>query len=91
MSHQDGLRNHGTEATGLSKPDNDDSRVKKKSENVAHLQDRIKLKNLKNSGRLWNSPTTGLHSTEVPRKNPINGNFEVLVSELAADLSRRRM
>ena len=28
------------------------SRVQKKSENVAHLQDRIKLKNLKNSGHV---------------------------------------
>jgi hypothetical protein len=39
--------------------DNGDNRVQKKSKNVANLQDRIKLKNLKNSGRLWNSPTTG--------------------------------
>jgi hypothetical protein len=52
MSHQDRLGNHGTEATGLNKPDNGGNRVQKKSENVAHLQDRIKLKNLKNSGRL---------------------------------------
>jgi hypothetical protein len=59
MSRQDGLGNHGTEATGSSKPNHGDNRVQKKSENVAHLQDGIKLKNLKNSGHLWNSPTTG--------------------------------
>jgi len=58
MSHQHGLGNHGTEATGLTKPDNRDDRVQKKSENAAHLQDRIKLKKLKNSGGLWNSTTT---------------------------------
>jgi hypothetical protein len=32
--------------------------MEKKSENVAHVRDGIKLKNLKNSGRLRNSPTT---------------------------------
>src|SRR5215468_10845248 len=59
MSHQDGLGNNGPETTGLSKPDDGDDRMEKKSENVVHTRDGIKLKNLKNSGRLRNSPTTG--------------------------------
>src|SRR5215470_6513015 len=58
MSHQDGLGDNGPETTGLSKPDDGDDRMEKKSENVAHARDGIKLKNLKNSGRLRNSPTT---------------------------------
>src|SRR5215468_8786143 len=56
MSHQDGLGNNGPETTGLSKPDDGDDRMEKKSENVVHTRDGIKLKNLKNSGRLRNSP-----------------------------------
>jgi hypothetical protein len=59
MSHQDGFGNDGLKATGASKPDDGDDRMEKKSENVAHVRDGIKLKNLKNSGRLRNSPTTG--------------------------------
>jgi len=59
MSHQDGLGDNGPETTGLSKPDDGDDRMEKKSENVVHTRDGIKLKNLKNSGRLRNSPTTG--------------------------------
>ena len=59
MSHQDGLGDDGPETTGLSKPDDGDDRMEKKSENVAHARDGIKLKNLKNSGRLRNSPWTG--------------------------------
>ena len=42
MSHQDGLGNNGTEPTGLTKPDDGDDRVQKKSENVAHAEDRIR-------------------------------------------------
>jgi hypothetical protein len=49
MSHQDGLGNNGPEAPRLSKPDDGDDRVQKKSENVAHASDAIKLKKLKNS------------------------------------------
>src|SRR5215467_1167155 len=59
MSHQDGLGNNRPETTGLSKPDDGDDRMEKKSENVAHARDGIKPKNLKNSGRLRNSPWTG--------------------------------
>jgi hypothetical protein len=33
--------------------------MQKKSKNIAHAQDGIKLKKLNNSGRLRNSPTTG--------------------------------
>jgi hypothetical protein len=36
MSHQDGLGNDRTEPTGLTKPDGDNDRVQKKSENIAH-------------------------------------------------------
>jgi hypothetical protein len=43
MSHQYGLGYHRPEATGLTE-DNGDDHMQKKSENVAHLQDRIKLK-----------------------------------------------
>ena len=49
------LGNDGTEATGLSKPDDGNNRVQKKSENVAHLQDRIRLKEATESRAL----TTG--------------------------------
>jgi hypothetical protein len=48
MPHQDGFGDNGTEATGLSKPDDDDDRMKNQSKNVAHAPDGIKLKNLKN-------------------------------------------
>jgi hypothetical protein len=61
MSHQDGFGNHGPEATGLTKSDESDHGMQKKSENVAHAPDGIKLKKLKNSIGLWNSPTTGLN------------------------------
>ena len=63
MSHQDGLGNNGPETTGLSKPDDGDDRMEIKSENVAHARNGIKL-NLKNSGRLRNSPTTGFESPD---------------------------
>ena len=55
---EDGLGNNGPEATGLSKPDDGDDRMQKKTENVAHAADGSKLKKLKNSVRLWNSPPT---------------------------------
>ena len=58
MPHQDGFGDNGPETTGLSKPDDGDDRMEKKSENGAHSPDGIKLKNLKNSVRLRNSPTT---------------------------------
>jgi integrase len=35
------------------------NRMQKKSENVAHAEDGIRLRKLKNSGRLRNSPPTG--------------------------------
>jgi hypothetical protein len=43
MSHQDGLGNNGTESTRLDQPDDDNNRMQKESENVAHGQDGIKL------------------------------------------------
>jgi hypothetical protein len=55
-----GFGNHGPEATGLTKSDESDDCMQKKSENVAHAPDGIKLKKLKNSIGLWNSPTTGV-------------------------------
>jgi len=59
MPHQDGFGDNGPEATGSSKPDDGDDGMQKNSENIAHAPDGIKLKNLKNSLRLRNSPTTG--------------------------------
>jgi len=44
MSHQDGFSNNGTEPSGSGKSDDDDDRMQRKSENVAHPQDGIKLK-----------------------------------------------
>ena len=38
MSHQDGLGDNRPETTGLSKPDDGDDRMEKKSENVAHVR-----------------------------------------------------
>ena len=49
VSHQDGFGHHGTEPTGSGKSDHDDDGLQKKSENVAHAQDGIKLGKLKNS------------------------------------------
>src|SRR5215475_7278328 len=66
MPHQDGLGDNGPETTRLSKPDDGDDRMEKKSENVAHARDGIKLKNRKNSMGLANSPTTRL----VPAPQP---------------------
>jgi hypothetical protein len=60
MPHQDGFGDNGSEDTGLSKPDDGDDCMQKKSENIAHAPDGINLKNLKNSVRLRNSPTTRL-------------------------------
>ncbi len=37
-----------------------DDCMQKENENIAHAQDGIRLTKLKNSGRLRNSPTTGL-------------------------------
>jgi hypothetical protein len=42
MPHQDGFGDNGPEATGLSKPDDGDDRMQKKSENIAHAPDGIK-------------------------------------------------
>jgi len=58
MPDQDGFGDNGPEATRLSEPDDGDDGMQKKSENVAHAPDGIKLKNLKNSVRLPNSPRT---------------------------------
>jgi hypothetical protein len=49
VSQQHGLDHNGTEPTGSSKSDHDDDGMQKKSENVAHAQDGIKLSKLKNS------------------------------------------
>src|SRR5215470_8216652 len=59
VSHQDGFGNNRTQPTGSNEPDDDDEGMQKKSENVAHTQDGIKLKKLRNSWRLRNSPPTG--------------------------------
>jgi integrase len=56
MSHQDGLGDNGPQPTGLNQPDDGDDHMQKKSENVAHAEDGIRLRKLKNSGRLRNSP-----------------------------------
>jgi hypothetical protein len=57
VSHQDGFGNNRTEPTGSIKPDDDG--MQKKSENVGHAEDGIRLKKLENSGNLPNSPPTG--------------------------------
>jgi hypothetical protein len=59
VSHQDGFGNDRTQPTRSSKPHDDDG-MKKKSEYVAHAQDGIRRKKLKNSGRLRNSLPTHL-------------------------------
>jgi hypothetical protein len=74
MPHQDGFGDNGPEATGLSKPDDGDDCMQKKSENVAHAPDGIKLKNLKNSLRLRNSPTTG---ETIQTRNAITRFYEL--------------
>jgi len=58
VSQQDGFGHHGTEPARSTKSDNDDDRMQKKGENVAHAEDGIRLRKLKNSGRLRNSPPT---------------------------------
>jgi hypothetical protein len=62
VTYQDGFGHHGTEPARSTKSDNDDDRMQKKSENVAHAEDGIRLRKLKNSGRLLNSPPTGSKS-----------------------------
>ena len=64
MSHQDGFGNNRSEPTGSTKPDDDNDGMQKKSENVAHAEDGIRLKKLKNSGNLRNSPPTGMRKGE---------------------------
>src|SRR5215471_15191509 len=59
VSHQDGFGNKRTETTRPSQLDDDNDRVQQKSENVAHGQNRIKLKKPKNSCHLRTSPSTG--------------------------------
>jgi len=44
MSHQDGFNNNGTDPSGSGKSDDNDDRMQRKNENVAHRQDGIKLK-----------------------------------------------
>jgi hypothetical protein len=56
VSQQDRFGNNRTDSTGTTKPDDDDDRMQKKGENVAHSQDGIRVKKLKNSRRLRNSP-----------------------------------
>jgi hypothetical protein len=46
MSHQNGLGNNGPESAGLNQPDGDNDCMQKKSENVAHGRNRIKLNKL---------------------------------------------
>ena len=58
MSHQDGFGNNRSEPTGSTKPDDDNDGMQKKSENVAHAEDGIRLKKPKNSGNLRNSRPT---------------------------------
>ncbi len=82
MSHQDGLGNNGAEATGLSKPDDGDDRMQKKSENVAHGRNGIKLNKLENSGHLQFAYDTIL--------GPFGGRFSGVHRRLClnADVSR---
>jgi hypothetical protein len=73
MSHQDGFGNHGTEPARSTKSDH---RMQKKSENVVHAEDGIRLRKLKNSGRLRNSPTHSqilcLFCRGAPRTPPMS-------------------
>ncbi|HEX8881807.1 MAG TPA: hypothetical protein VF749_17315, partial [Candidatus Acidoferrum sp.] len=48
VSHQDGFGNNRSEPTGSTKPDDDNDDMQKKSENVAHAEDGIRPKKLKN-------------------------------------------
>src|SRR5262245_50194182 len=87
MSHQDGLGDNGPKATGASKPDDGDDCMQKKSENVAHTRDGIKLKNLKNSGRLRNSPTTSMRGTATTSQGCYSSSCFWLT---CADISRNK-
>ena len=85
MSHQDGLGNNGAEATGLSKPDDGDDRMQKKSENVAHGRNGIKLNKLENSGHLqfaydtilgpFGGRFSGVHSTTLLERRRFKNDF----------------
>ena len=64
MSHQDGFGNNRSQPTGSTKRDDDNDGMQKKSENVAHAEDGIRLKKLKNLG------TCGIrHPQEILAKN----------------------
>ena len=54
---------------GSTKPDDNDDGMQKKSENVEHAQDRIRVKKPKNSWRLRNSPPTRsrITTTDIER------------------------
>ena len=52
-------------ARQVDQADNDDDRMQKKSENVAHAEHGIRLRKLKNSGHLRNSPPTGAGPEKV--------------------------
>jgi len=73
MSHQHGLGNNGPEPTGLSEPDYGDDRMQKKSQNLTHAPDGIRLKKPNNSQQVRNSPTTLLvvHQIRVPQALPL--------------------
>src|SRR5215467_11517860 len=60
-----GSPNDFTRFKYLYRRDHGNDRMEKKSEMSRMLRDGIKLKNLKNSGRLRNSPTTGMFRDAV--------------------------
>src|SRR5262245_10925892 len=80
MSQQDGFGDNGTEPTGSTEPDDDNDRMQKKSENVAHAQDRIKLQKLKNSRRLRNSPTTPMRQAVFVYRLLVHKTLSIAVS-----------
>jgi hypothetical protein len=59
VSQQDGFSDDGTDSTGSTKPNDGDDRMKKKSQNVEHDGDGIRVKMLKNSERAEFATHTG--------------------------------
>ena len=88
MSHQDGFGNNGPEATGLTKPNEGDNRMQKKSENVARAQDGIKLSKLKNSGPLVEFATDRSERCVVAAEGGQRSNSVRAVSGVRSCLSK---
>ena len=64
VSQQDRFGNNRTDSNGTTKPDDDDDRMQKKGESVAHSQDGIRVK----TSRIH--AACGIRHPQVPNRHP---------------------